>query len=144
MSNCQCLTDWSHEQCVIIYCYKGHSVTTLKQNQWYVYCYLQSVIHQIKQARLMWSMGGGTGVPRYLIFDFLGCVISDIWLFLGGLISDIWFLRGSNIWYLITFHAPHRWIITGSSWNVNKLIYKTQVEKCCCWHDTHGDVNYHD
>ena len=32
--------------------------------------------------------GGGTGVPWYLIFDFLGGVISDIWFSLG-------------IWYLI-------------------------------------------
>ena len=67
--------------------------------------------------------GGGTGVPWYLIFDFLG-VISDIWflfgvkylifdflgvwylIFLGGLIfvlgliSDIW-LRSSSTLYVV-------------------------------------------
>ena len=80
------------------------------------------------QVRTDGGGGGGTGVPWYLIFDFLGGVISDNWFF-WGLISDflksyIWFLRtcdiwffggydiwylifrGSNIWYMITFHPP--------------------------------------
>ena len=31
--------------------------------------------------------GGGTGVPYYLIFDFLGSLISDVLIFFGDLIS---------------------------------------------------------
>ena len=47
----------------------------------------------------LWG-GGGTGVPKYLLFDFLAGQISDIW-FSGGVISDIWFFYGgliSDIW----------------------------------------------
>ena len=71
--------------------------------------------------------GGGTGVPWYLIFDFVQGVwylisnflsqISDffaknawylIFDFLGGLISDIWFLGGliSDIWSRSTTLPP--------------------------------------
>ena len=66
---------------------------------------------------MIWGGGGGwTGVPWYLIFDYLvvkylifdifGGQISDIWFFKGGLISDIWFFMGFNIWYLVSSIHP--------------------------------------
>ena len=100
--------------------------------------------------------GGGAGVPWYLIFDFLGDLISDNWFFgesdvwylifliqisdfCERVISDIWFFggsyiwylifRGSNIWYLISDRVPSPPYI-GVPWSVGKKFCIT----CKLWH----------
>ena len=80
--------------------------------------------------------GGGTGVPWYLIFDFLGCVISDIWFFWGVRYLIFDFL---GVWYLIFYFlggkisdlvaSPHRCLAHSTKykiflWNIGSEVYR--------------------
>ena len=74
----------------------------LKNNQYYSETFFKYFrdynvnCWQIKMSSLCYHGGGGTGVPWYLIFDFLG-----VWYLISDFLSQISnFVRTRDIWYL--------------------------------------------
>ena len=63
--------------------------------------------------------GGGTGVPWYLIFDFLGGVISDIWFF-------------SGVWYLISDFLARYLIFLRTRDIIDKIVIAMCFYSCIC------------